>query len=306
MTTPLLIDLAVGEPGSDPSVVSLADAAAIASAAQRAGVTALRLRDRPGLIDPSVVAGFLAGRYPDVGYLVDLPTSHNAPYNAARRVLSLDRAAGGRIGVVLRAGEGDEVSEAVAPDLLATDPAERWAEYARIVSRLWESFPAAALLGDQEAALVVDTDLIRPIHHEGRFYRVAGPLDGPSSSQGRPVLAAQLGELGWSAVAESADVVIIGRGGVAGALQRRAEATVAVDRSPVDVVLVGAVEVGDGFDLAEVLAWAANSGIDALELVPTGGAATVLDLIAALGTGRPLAATLRAALGLPQVAEALA
>ena len=59
-----------------------------------------------------------------------------------------------------------------------------------MLTRLWESFPREALIGDQETRLVVDDALIRPIDHDGRFYRVAGPLDGPSSVQGRPVLAA--------------------------------------------------------------------------------------------------------------------
>lgn len=177
-----VIQLAVG-----PDALSLADADAIAAVARDAGVV-LRLVE--GHLDPTVVAGYLAGRHPGVELLVDIPTSHNAPYNTARRVLSLDRATGGRVGVVLRTGDGDEVSDAVTPDRSATDPAERWSEYASILTRLWASFPREALIGDQENEVVADDTLIHPIDHQGRFYRVAGPLDGPSSVRGRPEIAA--------------------------------------------------------------------------------------------------------------------
>jgi alkanesulfonate monooxygenase SsuD/methylene tetrahydromethanopterin reductase-like flavin-dependent oxidoreductase (luciferase family) len=177
-----VVQLAVG-----PGALSLADADTVAGVAREAGVV---LRLVAGHLDPTVVAGYLAGRHPGLELLVDIPTTHNAPYNTARRVLSLDRATGGRVGVVLRTGDGDDVSDAVAPDRTATDRAERWAEYASILTRLWESFPREALVGDQENAVVADDTLIRPISHTGRFYRVAGPLDGPSSVRGRPEIAA--------------------------------------------------------------------------------------------------------------------
>ena len=78
-------------------------------------------------LEGSVAAAYLAGAEPDVGFLVDAPTSHNAPYNLARRLLSIDRATGGRSGLVLRPGQGDAVSELTAPDPAARDVRERWA-----------------------------------------------------------------------------------------------------------------------------------------------------------------------------------
>ncbi|MET7403313.1 LLM class flavin-dependent oxidoreductase, partial [Dactylosporangium sp. NPDC005572] len=216
MSVPILLTVTVGAPGAVP----LADAVTVAAAAQDAGVAAIRLADGTATghpLDPTVVAAYLAGVHGGVGYVPELPTTHNAPYNAARRVLSLDRATGGRVGVALLPGAGDEVSEPAAPDPGAADPARRWAEYARVLSRLWESFPRAALVGDQEAGVVVDDLLITPIDHEGTFYRVAGPLDGPASVQGRPLLVADLGALDAATVAESADAVVVDRALVPGA-----------------------------------------------------------------------------------------
>jgi alkanesulfonate monooxygenase SsuD/methylene tetrahydromethanopterin reductase-like flavin-dependent oxidoreductase (luciferase family) len=108
-----------------------------------------------------------------------------------------------------------------------------------VLTRLWESFPRAALIGDQEAALVVEEALIRPIHHEGAFYRVAGPLDGPSSVQGRPVVVADLGVLDPAAAAESADVVVVDLENAAGADAALAWALRRAGRSRQDVALLG-------------------------------------------------------------------
>ncbi|MCX4099207.1 LLM class flavin-dependent oxidoreductase [Nocardia sp. alder85J] len=331
MGIPILIDLAVGAadfpprsaPAADgtasavdtatpPEPVSLSDAVAIAAAAREAGVAALRLPERAGerrALDPSVAGAYLAGVVGDLGYLVDLPTTHNAPYNAARRILSFDRATAGRTGVVLRPGAGDEVSDATTPDPTALTAAERWAEYARILARLWESFPRVALIGDAERALVADDALIAAIDHDGRGYRVAGPLDGPSSVQGRPVIAAtDPAELGWAVVAGAADVVIVEADVVAGADAALTEALDRVDRRRTGIALIGRVAVDLGRDprvVADELAeWAATHRLDGLEPTTAGGAEALLTLVRELV---PLlaaspAATLRASLGLYETA----
>ncbi|MEV6154498.1 LLM class flavin-dependent oxidoreductase [Nonomuraea sp. NPDC052129] len=315
MSTTIQLALAVGAP-TGPALVSLADAVVIAAVAEEFGVAAIRLADGSAddgatgrTLDPTVVGAYLAGVHGGIGYVAEVPTSHNAPYNAARRVLSLDRATGGRAGVALRAGGGDEVSEATAPDPGASDPVQRWREYAHVLTRLWESFPRTALIGDQEAGIVVRESHIKPISHEGAFYRVAGPLDGPSSVQGRPVVVADLGVLDATAVAESADVVVVDRERAAGADAALAKALRAAGRSREDVALLGRVEAALD-DPAELLAWAAEHRLDGFELVLTGGAAAVLTALRALvprltavGSAHPTSAhsTLRSALGLPEL-----
>jgi alkanesulfonate monooxygenase SsuD/methylene tetrahydromethanopterin reductase-like flavin-dependent oxidoreductase (luciferase family) len=306
MSTVVQLAITVGE----PPLVPLAEAGAIAAVATEVGAAAIRLVDAGGrTLDPTVVAAYLAGIHGGIGYVAEVPTTGNAPYNVARRVLSLDRATGGRVGVALRAGRGDEVSEATVPDPGATDPARRWTEYAGVLTRLWESFPRDALIGDQEAGLVVEDALIKPIDHQGSFYRVAGPLDGPSSVQGRPVVVADLGALDAPAVAESADVVVVDRQHAAGADAALAEALRQAGRSRAEVALLGRVEVdpaaaplGDA-----LLAWADEHGLDGFELVPIGGTEAVLTVLRALVPQLVAASappTLRAAFGLREVAEA--
>lgn len=340
MSHVIQLALAVGEAAARPSAgpargpvpVPLAGAVAVAAAAREAGITAIRLLDGVAaghVLDPTVVGAYLAGLHDGLGYIAEVPTTRNPPYNAARRVLSLDRATGGLAGVALRAGGGDEVSRAAAPDPRAADPAARWSEYAHVLTRLWESFPRAALIGDQEAGVVVDDSLVRPIDHEGAFYRVAGPLDGPSSAQGRPVVVADLGDLDVldvTAVAWSADVVVVDRERAAGADAALTEALRRAGRSREEVALLGRVEIarddldpGDpatGAVLADDLRdWAGEHRLDGFELVPTGGADAVVAAVRALTprlrdtAGSPASArpgTLRAALGLPEPAAVAA
>jgi alkanesulfonate monooxygenase SsuD/methylene tetrahydromethanopterin reductase-like flavin-dependent oxidoreductase (luciferase family) len=262
MSTVLQLSLAVG-----PAGVSLAEAVTIAAAAEEAGIAAIRLTDG-GALDPTVVAAYLAGLHGGIGYIAEIPTTHNAPYNVARRVLSLDRATGGRAGVALLAGAGDEVSEATVPDPGAVDPARRWSEYAVVLTRLWESFPRAALIGDQAAGLVVDEALIEPIGHEGSFYRVAGPLDGPSSVQGRPAIVADLGVLDVTTVAASADVVVVDRERVPGTDAALAQALRQVGRPRRDVALLG--RVGSAVD-DDLVAWAEEHRLDGFEVASLHG-----------------------------------
>jgi alkanesulfonate monooxygenase SsuD/methylene tetrahydromethanopterin reductase-like flavin-dependent oxidoreductase (luciferase family) len=309
MSPVLQLTLAVGAPAG----ASLGEAAIVAAVAEESGVAALRLVDAPGrTLDPTVAAAYLAGLHGILGYLPEIPTTHHAPYNVARRVLSLDRATQGRAGVVLRPGGGDEVTEATLPDSPAAAPARRWTEYARVLTRLWESFPRRALIGDQAAGLVVDDSLIRPIDHEGASYRVAGPLDGPSSVQGRPVVVADLGVLDATAVAASADVVVADRQAAAGADVALTRALGRAGRSRGEVALLGRAAVTRA-DLADaagfatgLLSWATERRLDGFELVPQGGAEVAVAAVRALA---PLLAgppgspppTLRAAFGLREV-----
>jgi len=272
----VLIELAVGEPRAGTRHVSPSDAETIADIAQRSGATGLRLVDatdgRPTL-DPAVVGARLAGRFGDLAYVIDAETTHNAPYNLARRILSFDRAVTHGAGLVLRPGGGDEVSDAVVPDPQATDPAERWREYVDILTALWVSFPRDALIGDQAAGVVADDTRIRPIEHAGRFYRVAGPLDGPASVHGRPVvIASDVAALGWRRVAEAADAVIVDEQDAAGADEALTGGLAEAGRSRAEVSLLARVEDGDPDQLRQ---WASESGVDGFVLAPAGDASAI-------------------------------
>lgn len=303
-TIPVLVEIAVGGGG-----LTVAEADRVA-AAQQSGVTALRLLDTLGersTVEATLAAAYLAGRHDRLGFLADASTTRNAPYNLARRVLSVDRAAVGRLGLLLHLGGGDEVSDATTPDTTTAAAGERWSEYAGLLARLWESFPREALLGDAERALLVDDALIAPVGHEGRSYRVAGPLDGPTSPQGRPVVAADAGQLGWDDLAAGADVVVVDahRADDAAALGAALER---VGRRRNDVALLGRAPVAATEGAEPLLDRLTGHDLDGLVLVPpdgVDGALAVIRHLVPLLSPAPADPTLRAGLGLAPVAARL-
>ncbi|WP_435173498.1 LLM class flavin-dependent oxidoreductase [Actinacidiphila sp. bgisy145] len=298
----VIVGLAIG------STIPLSEAADITKAAADAGVTAIRVRDgAPGrTLDASVVASYLAGTQaaprPGPGWILEARTDGNAPTNLARRSNSLDRATGGRTALALRAGDGDEVSDPVAPRP-GGDRSARWDEYARILKGLWASFPPAALVGDQDGEVFAEHTLIKPIDFEGDYYRVAGPLDGPASPQGGPLLVADDPDtLGWDAVARNADVVVVGPEAAPTAGADLSAALARAGRERGDVALVVRVDVAGARGVpADLPGFVAEHGLDGVEFAPAGGKDDVLALIAdavpALGpsTGE----TLRGAFSLP-------
>ncbi|WP_055589945.1 LLM class flavin-dependent oxidoreductase [Streptacidiphilus griseoplanus] len=300
----VIVDLLVG------STISPSDAADITKAATDAGVTAIRVLDgAPGqALDASVVASYLAGAdaalQSNPGWILEASTTHNAPTNLARRSNSFDRATGGRAALALRAGDGDEVSDPVAPKP-GSDRSARWDEYARILKGLWTSFPPAALVGDQDGEVFAEDTLIEPLDFEGDYYRVAGPLDGPASPQGGPLLIADdVDVLGWDVVARNADVVVVDRKAVPTADADLSAALARAGRPRRSVALVGRVDVTEPEAAAALPAFLSQYGLDGVELVAAGGRDDVLALITGVvprlvpSTGE----TLRSAFSLPDPA----
>jgi alkanesulfonate monooxygenase SsuD/methylene tetrahydromethanopterin reductase-like flavin-dependent oxidoreductase (luciferase family) len=298
----VIVDLAIG------STLPLPDAADLTKAAADAGVTAIRVQDgAPGrTLDASVVASYLASTQtaprPGPGWIVEASTHGNAPTNLARRSHSLDRATGGRAALALRAGDGDEVSDPVAPRP-GGDRSARWDEYARILKRLWTSFPPAALVGDQDGGIFAENTLIRPIDFEGDYYRVAGPLDGPASPQGGPLLVADDPDtLGWDVVARSADIVVVDQEAAPTAGADLSAALARAGRSREDVALVVRVDVaGPRPVTADLPAFVAEHGLDGVEFAPAGGKDDVLALITGVvpALAPSSGETLRGAFALP-------
>ena len=299
----VVLELAVGD---SPDQVTVTDAERLVVAARDAGVTAIRLVDRgpghPPTHDPSTVGAYLAGAYGGIGYIVDAPTTGNAPFNLARRILSFHRATGGFVGLALRPGAGDEVTGEVGSDGGGADSdsasARRWSEYAGVLTGLWESFPVQALLGDQDAAIVADDALIQPIDHVGEFYSVAGPLDGPSSPQGRPVLvAADVPTLHWDRPAAIADAVIVDHTEIDGADVALSAALDRIGRHRREVALLARLDVDDADPLLQALA---STTVDGVVLVhrdrPEDTIAVLRNIVTRIGRETPR--HLRQALGL--------
>jgi N-acetyl-S-(2-succino)cysteine monooxygenase len=172
-------------------------------AAERGLLDAVFFADSPGLeifraryfpqvgFDPLELLAALSRTTARIGLIATASTTYSAPYDLARRLATIDHLSGGRAGwniVTTRyAGAAGNFGLAAHPD-----PADRYAraeEFVDVVTRLWESWDADAVVCDQAKGVWADTDLIRPVDFHGRFFDVAGALTLPRSPQGRPAFA---------------------------------------------------------------------------------------------------------------------
>ena len=61
-------------------------------------------------------------------------------------------------------------------------------EFVEVVTKLWESWDADAIVMDRERGMFVDPAKVRAIDFKGRFFSSRGPLNTARPPQGRPVL----------------------------------------------------------------------------------------------------------------------
>jgi FMN-dependent oxidoreductase (nitrilotriacetate monooxygenase family) len=77
-----------------------------------------------------------------------------------------------------------------------------------VAQKLWDSWQDDAVLADKTAGIWADADKIRIIDHEGRHFKVRGPLNVPRSPQGHPLIVqAGSSEDGKDLAARYADAV---------------------------------------------------------------------------------------------------
>ncbi|NKX87729.1 NtaA/DmoA family FMN-dependent monooxygenase [Nocardia coubleae] len=173
----------------------------VARTAERGLLDAVFLADSPDiqakdwtapsrLLEPFVAHAVLAAHTSHIGVIVTATTSYNDPYNLARSFAALSSVSGGRVGWNFVVTGGDNAARNYSLDQ-ALPKAERYAraaEFLEVVTALWDSVPASALVGDKATGHYLDPQVVRPIEHVGKFFRVAGPLKAPPLGHGKPVL----------------------------------------------------------------------------------------------------------------------
>ena len=144
---------------------------------------------RTGL-EPLSVLSAVAVSTSRIGLIATASTTYTEPFNLARQYAALDHISNGRIGwnIVTSWLASASSNFGGSGPLAHAERYERAEEYMKVVNGLWDSWASDAVLDDRESGRFVDPDRIRPINHEGEFYRVTGPLNLPRCPQGRPVL----------------------------------------------------------------------------------------------------------------------
>ena len=143
-----------------------------------------------GWLDPTVLLPALATVTEHIGLVATASTTYNEPYNLARRFASIDHISGGRVGWNIVTTAGVEAAQNFGLDDVPAhrERYERAAEFVEVCRKLWDSWEDDFLVGDKASGLFANGQKIHPIAHEGKFYRVRGPLNVPPSPQRHPLL----------------------------------------------------------------------------------------------------------------------
>ena len=144
-------------------------------------------------LEPITSLAALAGVTSRIGLIATASTTYTEPYNLARQFASLDHISGGRVGWnivtswLAAAARNYGGPSQVTGQVSHADRYARGEEFMAVVKALWDSWADDAVIDDRAAGQYADPARIRPIDHDGAFYKVAGPLNLPRGPQGRPV-----------------------------------------------------------------------------------------------------------------------
>ncbi|MFC5745832.1 LLM class flavin-dependent oxidoreductase [Actinomadura rugatobispora] len=167
-------------------------------------------RYRVPFLEPITLLAAYAVATSRIGLIATASTTYFEPYNLARQFASLDRISGGRAGwnIVTTALTG-AARNFGDRELRDHDGRYRDAEeFVDVVTKLWDSWEADAVVADPAGGVFVDTGKVHAIDHRGRVFDVAGPLNVPRSAQGRPLLVqAGASEAGRSFGARFGEVI---------------------------------------------------------------------------------------------------
>lgn len=187
---------------ADPrAFIDVAHYVRVAQLAESAKFDAVFLADNAAIIDqidfrpitalePTVLLASIAAATTHIGVIGTASTSYNEPYNIARRFATLDHVSRGRAGwnVVTTADlpSARNFGHDTVPDHVQRYA--RAAEFTELVKALWDSWDDDAFIGDKASGRFIDVTKVRPVAHQGRFFKVQGPLNLPRPPQGHPVL----------------------------------------------------------------------------------------------------------------------
>ncbi|SUE63037.1 LLM class flavin-dependent oxidoreductase [Roseomonas gilardii] len=161
-------------------------------------------------LEPLTLLSALAPMTTHIGLVATASTTYNEPYHIARKYASLDRISGGRAGWNIVTSWSDAEAQNFNRDqhLDYGTRYERAAEFVEVVKGLWDSWDADALVRDKESGVFFDAAKLHVLNHQGKHFKVKGPLSVARSPQARPILVqAGASEAGMEIGAESAEVI---------------------------------------------------------------------------------------------------
>lgn len=165
---------------------------------------------RGAFLEPLSLLSALAVTTENIGLIATASTTYNEPYNLARKLATIDHLSGGRVGWNLVTTNSDFESWNFNRDAnpLHADRYDRAREFAAVVKGLWDSYEDDAFVRDKASGVFFDPAKLHTLNHDGRHFRVRGPLNVPRPPQGYPVIVqAGSSEAGKELAAETAEVI---------------------------------------------------------------------------------------------------
>lgn len=135
-------------------------------------------------LDPSLLATIAARHTNRLGLVVAAAAHRDHPYNLARRLVSVDHAAHGRVGWLALDFDHSIALNATTDTWTGADLDTAHTDDAIVAVRaLWRTWPLDSVVGDLDSGVFSDVSRIRraDVHN---IYDIAGPLNVPGSVQG--------------------------------------------------------------------------------------------------------------------------
>ena len=141
-------------------------------------------------LEPMSLLPALAAVTSRIGLIATGTTTYNEPYHIARRFGTLDQISGGRGGWNLVTSQTESEAQNFGFDAHMEHDAryDRAEEFFDVVAGLWDSWAAGAMIQDKASGRYFDPTKVRLLDHEGRHFKVRGPLNVLRSPQGRPIV----------------------------------------------------------------------------------------------------------------------
>lgn len=141
--------------------------------------------------EPLAVVPAMAAATKSIGFGVTISTTYEQPYHLARRISTIDHLTKGRLGWNIVTSYLDSAAKNLGRDT-QLDHDERYAqaeEYMKVMYKLFQaSWRDDAVTLDRARGVYTDPDLVRPVHHKGKYFTVPGPHIVHPSPQRTPLL----------------------------------------------------------------------------------------------------------------------
>ncbi|MGY4289693.1 FMN-dependent oxidoreductase (nitrilotriacetate monooxygenase family) [Bradyrhizobium sp. LM2.7] len=221
-------------------------------------VNALKRSHTVTSFEPFTLLSALSAVTERIGLIATGSTTFDEPYHVARRFASLDHLSGGRAGwnIVTTSNPDAALNFGLDDHMEHAERYKRAREFYDVVTGLWDSFADDAFVRDVESGLFFEPSKMHVLDHQGKYFKVRGPLNIARPVQGWPVIVqAGASEDGRQLAAETAEAVFTGGGGLSDGQKLYADIKgrmEKVGRDPEHLkILPGAfVVVGDSVDEA--------------------------------------------------------